>query len=141
MLCSAEPGMYILLCGRFHPQSTAGAASPGVYKCIFRGGTGGLRVPIIDSIAAVAILRSLGTGKSHAVRNLPMRTDAASLGRLEVGQAIYTGPGLRHTELRHILFAKSLICQIAKATAWKRPERVLERREITDPKIHESAGV
>ena len=50
-------------------------------------------MPIIDSIAAVAILRSLGTGKSHAVRNLPMRTDAASLGRLEVGQAIYTGPG------------------------------------------------
>ena len=79
-------------------------------------GTGGLRVPM-DSIAAVAILRSLGTGKSHAVRNLPMRTDAASLGRLEVGQATL-GQGLRHTELRHILFAESLICQIAKATAW-----------------------
>ena len=53
-------------------------------------------MPIIDSIAAVAILRSLGTGKSHAVRNLPMRTDAASLGRLEVGQATL-GQGLRHT--------------------------------------------
>ena len=36
----------------------------------------------IDSIAAVAILRSLDTGNSHAVRNLPMRTEAASLGHL-----------------------------------------------------------
>ena len=54
---------------------------------------------LMDSIAAVAILRSLGTGKSHAVRNLPMRTDAASLGRLEVGQAAL-GQGLKPTKLR-----------------------------------------
>ena len=44
-------------------------------------GIGGLRV-FIDSIAAVAILRSLDTGNSHAERNLPMRTEAASLGHL-----------------------------------------------------------
>ena len=81
----------------------------------------------IDSIAAVAILRSLDTGNWHDVRNLPMRTEAASLARLEVWQAALS-QRLRHTELHNVLFAESHIHQIAKATAWKRPERVLGRR-------------
>ena len=80
-----------------------------------------------DRIAAVAILRSLDTGNSHAVRNLSMRTEAESLGRLEVGQAALV-QGLRHSKLHNVLFAKNHIHRIAKATAWKRPERVLGRR-------------
>ena len=80
-----------------------------------------------DSIAAVAILLSLDTDNSHAVRKLSMRTEAASLGRLEVGQAALV-QGLRHSQLHKFLFAKSHIHRIAKATAWKRPERVLGRR-------------
>ena len=65
----------------------------------------------MDSIAAVAILRSLGTGKSHAVRNLPMRTDAASLGRLEVGQATL-GQGLRHTNCAIFSSRKALFVRL-----------------------------
>ena len=66
-------------------------------------------------------------------------TEAAPLGRrLEVDWAGCTGSGTpSHRIARHSLRRKPCIYQIAKATAWKRPERVLGRRCITQlrPKI------
>ena len=59
---------------------------------------------------SVAILRSLDTGNSHAVRNLPMRAEAMLCPRTrasKLGRLHWVIQGLRHTELHNILFAES----------------------------------
>ena len=91
----------------------------------------------IGSIAAVAILHAVAGHRQsiHICCAQPADAQcgsiAAALGRLEVDWAARlhrVRDSVTHTELHNILLAESPIYQIAKATAWKRPERVLGRR-------------